>query len=366
MRFATLVNSETGKLAALLLLSIISVLFFNYYEKYENIGPEILQNTSFSKHSSEWSYSRSGVSPLTSENGFRLHTDDSNDLIQITRVVPVTRHNQQLRVSFDTKTLNIKHGPERWMTARVILAIYAQSEMSLRSPTHVLISLLGTNEWTHNEVVFTTGANTDSLKISAQLARAKGTLWIKNISLQPVVVTESFQVYSKVIAFLWLCVIFWIAVPITLSSLRNKQEIIVVALALTIVVATLMPVTFKDCINSLLSSSSGNTETILKAHFDTAIFKFKPLIQIPDIFKTGHFFMFVMLSIAALQQKSYYQSRTVVLGYLLLFALLTEVLQLFVAGRNAQLGDLIIDSAGVATGTILYYISRCMLLSLRP
>jgi len=43
----------------------------------------------------------------------------------------------------------------------------------------------------------------------------------------------------------------------------------------------------------------------------------------------------------------------------LLFSLPTEVLQLiFVNGRNAQLGDLIIDGAGAPTGLLSYYIVR--------
>jgi VanZ family protein len=68
--------------------------------------------------------------------------------------------------------------------------------------------------------------------------------------------------------------------------------------------------------------------------------------------------MFAMLAVAALYRRPYPVSLARMLGYLFLFALVTEVLQLLVSGRSAQLGDVLIDSAGMITGLMLLRLMR--------
>jgi len=63
--------------------------------------------------------------------------------------------------------------------------------------------------------------------------------------------------------------------------------------------------------------------------------------------------MFAILAAAVFYRRPYPVADTRMLIYLLLFALVTEILQLFVIGRSAQIGDWLIDGAGIATGFTL-------------
>ena len=118
-----------------------------------------------------------------------------------------------------------------------------------------------------------------------------------------------------------------------------------------------MPESIKEQIGSVLFPSM--VEIPAKSP-SSAIFKLTPLLPALDIYKSGHFIMFAMLAATAFHLKPYPSSRARMLGYLLLFAFVTEVLQLLVAGRSAQLGDVLIDSVGIATGWIVLHLVQIL------
>jgi len=350
------IHSNTCKATILILLSISTILFFNYYEKYSIVGPELLQNINFDNQAAGWNYSRSGISISTSKKSVKLHSNVYNVSKHFNQTVNNITGYQRLRLTFDTKAQKVTPGNAVWMTARVHLVSYSQTDTALHSPTHVLTSLIGNSEWSHNEVVFVTPLKMPSLRVTVQLAKATGTLWARNLSLQPVVKTNEYKTYRSAIALLWAGTVFWVVLPLLLSIQRKKKRLIVALLTLIIVFATLMPSTVKNNINNSLLDSDNTA--LLKIQFDTDVFKLKPYLLAPDIFKIGHFFMFSFLTVFALLYKSHTVSHTELIGYLLIFAATTEVLQLYLNGRNAQLGDIFIDSAGIMTGAIVFYIAR--------
>lgn len=354
--FKNPINSTPYVATTLLVLSLISILFFNFYERFESTGPELLKNTTFDNLMSGWRHSQSGISTSIPEKKVRLHSNDSNVPIHITQVITDLQPHRQYKFTFYTKTRDVEYGKNPWMTARVVLISYSQSDPSLRSSTHVVANLLGDNEWANNLAIFTTEPDMENLRISAQLAT--GTFWIKEMSLRMVEEIKDYQIYRKLIAALWICASLWIAASMIRLARRNNHEFAVIIFALIILFATLMPATVKENINNYFLHLPDNAETLIKLNTDTAVFKIKPYLPTSDIFKIGHFFMFFILAITALLQKSYPVLRTTILVNLLLFALVTEIFQLFVAGRNAQLGDLLIDIAGIAAGTTLFYIIR--------
>jgi VanZ family protein len=83
--------------------------------------------------------------------------------------------------------------------------------------------------------------------------------------------------------------------------------------------------------------------------------KFKLTLQIPpiDIYKIGHFIMFAILSFATPLLATW----EVIIG-LCLFAFSSEVLQLFVAGRTPQSGDVLLDILGIGSGILLLYLKN--------
>ena len=180
-------------------------------------------------------------------------------------------------------------------------------------------------------------------------------MWVKHISLQPLVEVESFQLLRLFATLLWVFTIVLTIISLTRSALGNVHRTAILGIALTIAVGVLMPENIKEHIGSSLFHALARQSA---PTVDATTFKLTPLLPELDIYKAGHFVMFVMLASVAFYHRPYPISRAQMFGYLLLFALVTEVLQLFVAGRSAQLGDVLIDSEGIFTGWILSYISR--------
>jgi len=345
-------NSASYKAATLLLLSIATILFFNLYERYTVIGPELLQNGDFDNSST-------GVTTTNPAVGStRLHSDAPANFVYTSQDITDFQHYPLLRLSYEIKTVNVSRGPFDWMAARIVLLTSLNPNGTpTHLQTHVLTNIHGTHKWERHEVVFTTHADTSKLNVSAQLAKATGTFWVKNLSLLPVKETALFDTIRTMISILWIFLTFWIATPIALSALGNIRRTSVLILALAISFGALMPEAQKARIgNALLTTKGAGQLPII--HSNMAVFRFSPLLPSPDIYKAGHFVMFAFLSIAALSHRPYPISRIRTLFYLLLFAMATEVLQLLVLGRSAQLGDLIIDGAGIATALILLWVAH--------
>ena len=103
-----------------------------------------------------------------------------------------------------------------------------------------------------------------------------------------------------------------------------------------------------------IPNAATNFAEFIPTHFDdTVSFRFIPLIPTLDIYKFGHFIMFTLLATAIFGARLYRAASISLFGYLVLFALITEVSQLFMVGRTGQFGDIIIDSLGIALGMSL-------------
>lgn len=357
-RLTAPLNSVFCKVTALLLLSIGSILFFNLHEKYAVIGPEQLRNAHFDNNLEGWKRTPYGVfAPVPAVGGILLQSGLPATSVQLDQIIPGAERFPLLRLSCDIETRNVSEGKERWMTARVVLVSYNREGKPMYNLPHTLANISGTHNWEHHEAVFAIDAKATSISVSIQLAQATGSMWVKNLSLRPVVQKDSFHKLRYAVALLWAAIILWVAVPITVSAAGNAQRTAVIALALIIAFGVLMPEALKVYIGSLLSHRVANNE-LLAVHSEAAQFKFTPIIITPDIFKAGHFILFAMLAAVAFSRRTYPASRARLLCYLLLFALITEILQLFVAGRGAQLSDFIIDSAGIATGLLLLWFTK--------
>lgn len=79
--------------------------------------------------------------------------------------------------------------------------------------------------------------------------------------------------------------------------------------------------------------------------------------------KNAHFMIYLVLGfivISTLKRIGLHGSRGVIISVMVcvLFAITDEVHQLFVAGRGAQVQDVLIDSAGAITGMGIYFIAK--------
>jgi hypothetical protein len=347
----TFSSSTSLKVSVLLLFSFGTILFFNLYERYVIIGPELIINNHFHNNLAKWEYSDQSVSvPNLDDDIVRLHSDNPAMIVGISQTISDAAHYPLLRFSCDIKTNDVPPGRGSWNTARVILVSHDQKGIPMWHLPHALAALRGTRDWEHHERVFAVAPDATGVSVFVQLAQTTGTMWVKDISLQPVMENASFHKFRGTAVILWTAVVLWIAVPMIRSAYGNPRHGAILVLGLAILLAVLMPENLKEHLGSSLFPSFVEPTVTPAA---ASVFKFTPLLPELDIYKAGHFFMFAMLAVAALYRRPYPVSRTRMLVYLLLFALVTEILQLLVSGRSAQLGDVLVDGAGMITGLML-------------
>ena len=350
-RVMTFISSASIKVTVLLLLSIGTILFFNLYDRYVVIGPELITDNLFSSNLTKWEPSGQDISVPTVGAGIaRLYSDNPAIIVDLSQTIPNAARYPLLRLSCDIKTSNVPQGQGGWNTARVILVSHDQSGAPMYLLPHALANLYGTHDWGHYEGVFAVNAGTTKVRVSTQLAQTTGTLWVKNMSLRPLAEVVSFRKYRNIAMILWATAAVWIAAPLAWSAFSSIHRAAVIACAFVIVLSVLMPETFKEHIGNILFPSLAKQSL---ASPESNTFRFIPLLPTLDIYKIGHFVLFMTLAAIAFYRRPYLASQSKIFGYLLLFALVTEVLQLFTNGRSAQFGDVLIDSAGITTGFML-------------
>jgi hypothetical protein len=333
------------------MLSVGTILFFNLYDRYLVIGPELIMNNLFHNNLAQWEYSVQGVSILSPDvNTVRLNSENPANDIYLSQTIPDVARYSLLRLECDIKTRDIPQVQGSWDSVRIALISHDPSGVPMYKLPHALVNLHGTHDWQHHEGVFLVSNNTVMVRLSVQLAQATGTLWVKNFSLRPLVERTSYRTFRSVVTLLWATAALWILVPIAQSAYRDTHRIVLIAVALAILCGALMPERQKEHIGNFLFPSL--VKPAISPHAP-AVFNFSPLLPTLDIYKAGHFVLFFTLAAAAFYRRPYPVTRAQMLVYLLLFALVTEILQLLVSGRTAQLGDVIIDGAGIATGFML-------------
>lgn len=351
------------KAVVVALLSVCTIIFFNHYQRYHITGQEILENADFADGSDRWGFSGSGH-VLTSENGgvAKLDAPSAGESQSLFQVIHGQYTSQLLRLSCEIKTQNIIGGDHAWKAARVALVSHNKAGEAMYNLPHILANQTGSSDWVHYEKVFAIAPDVAKITVAAQIVNSSGTLWIKAISLRPVALNIAFKQYRLAFLFIWVVIAFWVAAPIVKSGFRSFAHGMVLLLASGIVLGVLMPENVKESLGEAISPSTATSLIpFIPSNFnDTQVFSLAPQLPALNIFKVGHFIMFTFLAIILCGARSYRTSFARLVVYLTLFALVTEVLQLFMAGRTAQLGDILIDCAGIATGLAMVWLARCI------
>ncbi|NOT10834.1 MAG: VanZ family protein [Methylococcaceae bacterium] len=348
-------GTATFNTAILLALTLGTILFFNYYQRFVVSGAELVKDNQFLENFGEWEHS---IHAMTTGPGIAsLHSENSSEIVNLSQKISNIGQYRLLRLACDIKASNVTHHKNSWNTARVILIFYNPQAQAMYHLPHTLATFEGTQDWTHYEGIFQVPANASATEVGVQLTQITGTLNVKKISLRPVAETESFGNIRKLGLFVWSTVLFWITLPLLRSARGNCHRTLIIALGIAIMFGVLMPDDIKKGIGIFLSPS----RIMVPESSLTTAFKFTPLLPPLDIFKLGHFVLFTALAVAARFGNPYPASRTAIPAYLFVFALVTEVLQLFVSARSAQMGDVLIDSMGITLGVLLAYVMQVVL-----
>lgn len=352
-------NSAIFKISMLILMSCCSILFFNGYERYQLVGPELIENADFSKGLAHWQHTGNvSIFALNNEMIAKLETTVPIESAFISQFIRPSGHTRLVKLGCEIKTEDIINGDTSWKTARIVLVSFNAAGEAIYSLPHVLVRQQGSRDWRRHEKVFAIPGDVSKIMVAAQVIKSTGSLWIKSISLHPVTLKSAFRDYRLALMLIWVVILFWVTVPFFKSGFSSVKHGFVLLLGIGVIVGVLMPESMKESMGAAITASDtvASTTYIPTQFNNTQSFNLNPHLPELDIHKVGHFMLFTLLSIAVFGGRPYKKSTASLLAYLVLFALISEVLQLFMDGRTAQLGDVLIDSGGIINGCLIAWL----------
>ncbi len=350
----TKAEPTTYKVLALLLLCLGTIELFNDFDRYLVIGPELLTDNRFQKKLDHWWHSNQGTSVPVPGSGIAvLQSENPADIIGLTQTIANVDYFKLLRLSCELMTLDMPLHEKEGHMARVVLVSNDRDGEPVYSRPHLMAGLSGKHDWEQHEGVFRVYSDSANVTLSIQIMQTTGTLLVRNLSLRPLAEKRSFQTYRNIAISLWALAGIWIIAPMVKAAFGNAQRTTILAVALTVLAGVLMPESLKEHIGRTLFPSLAKVAAGMVSY---GTFQFLPVLRTPDIYKVGHFFLFALLAAIALYRRPYALSRSETFACLILFAFVTEVLQLFIPGRAALLSDVIVDSAGMVMGLALQWI----------
>lgn len=345
------------KIAILVLLCAATMWFFNGYPRYQRVGDELLRNGELTEDLDDWDVSKSNVE--LSGGGVKLWSP-GDGFVQISQTVADNVAGVLLQLGCDIRSREVSNGPLAWHTARVLLLSYDDNGKPLYNRPHLLAKREGSHDWERAAKTFAIASDVAKVEVSAQMSNSSGELWIKSCSLRPVMLKTTFKQYRSLLMWLWGITLAWMALPLLRASLQRWPHALLLLLLGVIFLGVLAPEPLKQAFGEMVwPGTEHDAEANVGVAFDDAqVFGLALRLPNPDIFKLGHFVMFGLLAMMLASGRAYRLTTASLMFHVLLLALVSEVLQLFMPGRGPQLGDIAIDAAGALTGLLLWHLGH--------
>lgn len=346
-----------------LLLSSLTLFLAVSDELVIESGPSLVKNGDFSAGDKHWNVP-AHAAELVRFNEDRLahlRLEDSQKSTVIRQTISTeTLQHRVVRLSAKIKTKDVIPGSKTWQRARVMMNVLEPESDQVRS-YNPLIKLTGTHDWTFAAKDFSIAPEIKHVVVLAQLPRATGEMWVKDIRLTEMTSRPYYFVIVALVFAIWALFIG----DVLLFLLNGNKFVItlsVVCLSSLLFLGTLSPHEWKVAASERLTEKS------------IAVLDFIQAMQIkgedvaPEkqatkageesfilIAKLGHFAFFFLLSLVLFLQVKHISSLAL-FGYIMMLACATELLQFFVIDRTPMLYDLVIDAAGAVTAAIAYFV----------
>ncbi len=319
------------RILMVLILSAGTVLLFNTVDRYKFSGNELLVNNNFHQKLRGWQDVGAGAAVVSDGQSIvRLTSDDDHKTVAIKQWITGFKKDQPVRFSGAIKTKGEKWTGKEWRVARLILVGFNSGGKPMYKVPHVLVARHRTEDWGYFSRVFTPGDNVAELQVEIQLRKVKGSMWVKDLSLRPVSENPVYRMYWIGDVVLWAVVMFWALVPYRYTVISSAWNVLIIIMFGGVLFGALMPAGLKNNAGSMVQ----------------AIFPW--ISDTGSLFRVGHFLSFTLLSLVVFWKAISWRDAFERFGLLILFAMVTEVLQLLVVGRNARVEDFLTDVAGVS------------------
>jgi len=351
---------------AFLLLSLLTMLVIFFYDPYLAVGPELLDNPTFSEGLAGWNFHGPDGSVTPGADGtVRLESGDPSQNVVIYQKIAEPQRFTLLRLAGFLRTVEVVAGSKGWHQARLVLASYDRDGKWLAGPHHV-VSLASTHNWKRYAEVFRILPGARELRVMAQLPYATGTMQVGHLSLRPVEAKSSAPFLRILFLAAWGGLILWVFLPLLRAGRTACRRVALAMALLAVLIGTLTPgdlrKQWQDDSVATLESIGRQIATATPDEAVTAAVeakrgrhnsRHKLDRHLLAILKAAHFLLFGTLACClALALPGLPLSG--LLGPLGMLATATEFMQFFIRGRTALYGDWLIDLVGALVGLGLY------------
>lgn len=334
----------------ILMLCIIS-LIVSQLPRYRAAGNELLKNTDFSQSLNGWIVHGDNKSLVTNRDGLGIHHDISSRHSELRQCFKSQSLPQHTVLQARLRTEQVKSGPEIWNLAKVSLVGYDDQKEALYQFPTVLVGLEGNQGWEHYEKVFPTQQVAAETCVIIALYTSPGHFYVSDISLKGAKSQTKVEYGRQVLLAVWIIVLSWIVISLVRNHQWSFRDSILLLLVFAIAVGVLLPVEIKRSIELEVQSvliALGFSPLLSWEGEKTDLLSLWPKQM--DISKFGHLIGFSLLSTVFFSERD--TRMNIVFAGLVLLALASETLQIFVIGRTPRLADFSVDIAGILLGWI--------------
>lgn len=334
------------KIIAALLLCLITFVLFSNNNGYEFVGDNLLKNSNFSHGLESWEIGNKPASVIVDHQLVILQSANDEELVYIKQNLEKENTDLIVKISGLLKLEGIEEGAEKWQKAHFLLVGLDEDNNKIYQEPHFLVSLSGTQDWKDYSKVIRVKADIVRLQFGLQLAMVSGKLWAKELSVKVVEPSKWYSVYWLIAVAIWVMYFLWILKNYLMTHRMASRDKIAGVIVVIAFMGLLLPDEFSVIIINYINEIT---------RFDVLLDKYQVnCYGCAD--KIQHFLLFffiALFSCLGLSSINDIYRRAILIMFL---ALIAEILQLLVDGRNFELLDFSFGLIGVIGALIFVYL----------
>ncbi len=359
-----MISQVARKTIAISLLCAVTIHLLTLYDRFELVGLQLLEDTAFTNRLASWN-PRGDVEIADDQAGVvALSLEENSNSASISQTLKNPGPESYFTFSGEIKTADISKTGKPSYVARLLFISFGENGKALWSLPHKLATLDGSHDWSRYEKTFRIYQMVKEVHVGAWLHKATGRMWVKNLSVRQARERSGYIAIRYLMMVAWALMALWIAPSfISLKEFRFSNFVIVVT-GVCIVGGILAP---KEALVEMVSLIDKSLPYI--RDFTGSIFNSgagdksspgmvaDPGEMVRKIYSLTHFIFFLLISLMTLWLKPEIAVLKV-LGYLVIFSVAAETMQLFTKGREFSFDDIFLNLAGVGVGLIFYVVAR--------
>lgn len=330
------------------MLSLVTYLVTQFVDRFGVEEEQLLQNASFLDDGANWQ--KQGPQPVDfQDNQVRIHNGPGASQAVFQNLEVDTPAYYRFSYSAETKEV-VSTSPEDWALASVAVIYY--DDNGERTGSKTLASLVGTESAAHFTEDILLIDTVASIDFAARLYRAGGEFVVSDPIVTRLKELTTYKAFRYFIIAAWVLLLGFIFYAVA-QVCRLWQVLILAGLAGVALLGTMMPEAIMTVLTQkvaglLPESFLVELRSILSRLYGESRFSEAGT----EVSKLGHFLIFLCfgLFVGLVWRRCgiYYA-----IAAILVFSIVTEVLQTLVYGRTTNISDLILDNTGGLIGLVI-------------